>query len=91
MYKAPIPLETLFPLVTQRELNEHKQHEIYMANSIPSHWGPNGTYIFHLLAMGVCVGGNTNFRVCVGGHAHFRVCVGGKTDFRVCIGSAKLF
>ena len=29
--------------------------------------------IFHLLALGVCVGGNANFGVCVRGNANFRV------------------
>ena len=43
-----------------------------MKSTCPTHWGPNATY-FHLLALGVGVGGNTNFRVCVGGNANFSI------------------
>ena len=32
-------------LGNQRERNEHKQHEMYMANAKILHWGPNTTYI----------------------------------------------
>ena len=42
--------------------------------------------IFHLLALGVCVGGNANVIICIGGNANFSV-------FRyqhVGIGNAKL-
>ena len=38
--------------------------------------------IFHILALGVCVGGNANFRVGVGGNANFKVHVGSARLFR---------
>ena len=38
--------------------------------------------LFHLLALGVGVGGNANFRVGVGGNANFRVGVGYTRIFR---------
>ena len=39
--------------------------------------------IFHLLALGVGVGGNANFSVCIGGNANFSVCVGGNANFSI--------
>ena len=58
---------------------------MYIANAKILRWGPNATYI--PLALGVGVGGNTNFSICFGGNANFSV-------FRyqhVGIGNAKLW
>ena len=38
-------LQTGFTLVNQRELNEHKRYEMYMANVKILRWGLNATYI----------------------------------------------
>ena len=43
--KAHISMETGFALATQHKWNQHKKHEMYIANNSPSHWGPNATYI----------------------------------------------
>ena len=37
------------------------------------HVGDPTPPIFHLLALGVGVGGNANFTVCIGGNANFSV------------------
>ena len=58
-------------LATQHKSNQHKKHEMY--NASPSCWGPNATYIFHLLTLGVGVRGNANFSICVGGNANISV------------------
>ena len=64
-FKAHIPLGIVFPLATQ-------QHEIYMANARILRWGPNVTYIFHLLALRLALGVtqilaflDTNLLVCL--------------------------
>ena len=59
-------------LGTQREGIGSKEHEIYMPNASPSHWGPNATYI-PPARVGGWHWGNTNFNVCVQGNANFSI------------------
>ena len=49
---------------------QDKQHEIYMPNANPALAYPTPP-IFHLLVLGVGVGGNANFSVRNGGNANF--------------------
>ena len=44
--KADIPLETGFAMATQRKLNQHKKHDMYMANARILRWDP-AQPIFH--------------------------------------------
>ena len=69
---ACISLDIAFALGTQRDQKQDKQHEIYMPNANPALAYPTPP-IFHLLALGVGIVGNTNFSVCVGGNANFSV------------------
>ena len=43
--KAHIPLDTGFALATQCKLNQHKKHEMYMANAKVLRLVPNATFI----------------------------------------------
>ena len=43
--KAQIPLETGLALATKHKLNQHKKHEMYMANAEILCLEPNATYI----------------------------------------------
>ena len=60
--KAHVPPETTYALATQHEQKLDKQHEIDMPNAIPSKKSPDAT-IYHLLSLGVALGGDVNIRV----------------------------
>ena len=54
-FKAHIPLETGFALATQHKWNQHKKHEMYMADARILRWDPTQP-LFHWLAFGFRVG-----------------------------------
>ena len=70
--KAHIPQEMGSPLVPNANEIYTKKHEMYMANASILRWDPTQP-IFHLLALGVGVGENANFRFGVGENANFSV------------------
>ena len=54
--KAHIPLDTGFALATKRKRNQHKKHEMYMANAKMLLFEPNATYIPVTRVIWFCVG-----------------------------------
>ena len=61
-----------FTLVTQREWNQHKKYEKYMANARNLRLDSTQP-TFHWVVLGFCVWTNANFKIRSGDNANFSV------------------